>query len=79
MAGKTASAFQNTLAKEKKERAELDWEVNKMTSMNRGLWETDSAYREACSQYFTEEQLARIFNETNGKRLEISEIFPNRL
>ena len=67
------------LAEAQKVRAEFDWELDKITSMQRGLWGSDSAYREACEFYFTDVQLARIFHETNGKRLEISEIFPNRL
>ena len=78
-AGRTVAEFKYNLAQQKKERAQLDWELHKMTSMQQGLWGSDSAYREACLQYFTDVQLARIFHETNGKRFEISEIFPNRL
>ena len=79
LAGKTVAEFKYNLSQSQKVRAELDWELDKMTSMQQGLWESDSAYREACLYYFTDAQLARIFNETNGKRLEISEIFPSRL
>ena len=79
LAGKTVAEFKYNLAQAQKVRVEFDWELDRITTMQRGLWESDSVYREACSQYFTEEQLARIFVQTNGKCLEISEIFPNRL
>ena len=79
LAGKTVAEFKYNLAQAQKVRAEFDWELDKITSMQRGLWESDSVYREACAFYFTDVQLARIFHETNGKSLEISEIFPNRL